>query len=169
MEFQEQQAPKVSVTALAVCVYRAIGAMDPDEKTRNPDYLAEKFIDQSPIVSLMGLSLNFAEAMENIRRTPPYLFFFVTARTKHIDATLGRELESGATQAVILGAGFDSRALRFHGNFPDVKFFEPDRPANQAIKRRLSRERIGPPPPTLVYVPLDFNTQTLGPALGDAG
>jgi len=169
VDSHEQQTGKLSVTALGACVYRAIGARDPDEETRNPDYLAEKFIDRLPIVPRMGLSLDFAEAIDRIRRTPRYLYFFVTARTKHLDAVLTRELESGAAQVVILGAGFDSRALRFHQKFPHVKFFEPDRPATQEIKRRLTRARIGPPPSTLVYVPLDFNTQSLGQALGRAG
>jgi len=156
---------KVSVTAMGACRWRAIGAKDPDLKTRNPDYLAEKFM----YYRWKGRQVNFAWAMRWIRRKRRLAFFYVTARTKHFDAILERELRSGATQVVILGAGFDSRALRFHRQFPKVKFFELDLPATQAIKRRLTRERIGPPPPTLVYAPIDFNTQTLDQALGRAG
>jgi len=35
---------EVSWTAEGVAALRAIGALCPDEKLRNPDYLAEKFV-----------------------------------------------------------------------------------------------------------------------------
>ncbi|MBU0516221.1 MAG: SAM-dependent methyltransferase [Proteobacteria bacterium] len=158
---------KVSATAVGACLYRAIGALDPDLKTRNPDYLAVKFF--APFYSRKEFQPNFARAMRWVRYRKRLAYYYVTARTRHFDAILERELRAGATQVVILGAGFDSRAFRFHRKFPRVKFFELDLPATQSIKRRLTRERIGPPPPTLVYTPIDFNTQTLGQALARAG
>ena len=35
---------RVSATAEAVCVLRAMASKHPDPKIRNPDYLAEKFV-----------------------------------------------------------------------------------------------------------------------------
>ncbi len=150
----------VSRTAQTTCSYRAIGAKDPDPKTRNPDYLAEKF---------MGQTYNFAVEIERIRRIPRKSYFYVTARTKHIDALLEKALRSGTSQVVILGAGLDSRGLRFHQQFPNVKFFELDLPATQEFKRGLVEKSVGPPPKTLVFAPIDFNTQTLGQVLTQAG
>jgi methyltransferase (TIGR00027 family) len=158
---------KVSATAVGACLYRAIGAHDPDEKTRNPDYLAPIFF--ATFYSRKEFQPDFSRAMRWVRFRKRLGYYYVTARTRHFDAILGRELRAGANQVVILGAGFDSRAWRFHKKFPRVKFFEMDLPATQAIKRRLSRAQIGPPPPTLVYTPIDFNTQTLGQALARAG
>jgi methyltransferase (TIGR00027 family) len=150
----------VSQTALTTCAYRAIGSLDPDPKTRNPDYLAGK---------LLGRVFDFAVEIGRYRAEPRRAFFFVTARTKHIDELLRESLQRGASQVVLLGAGLDSRAYRFHQEFPKVKFFEMDLPTTQEYKRGLAEKCIGPAPPTLIYTPIDFNTQTLGQALAKAG
>ena len=55
-------------------------------------------------------------------------------RTQVIDAEVARALGRGTTQVVLLGAGDDGRALRFGGG--GVRWFEVDRPAAQADKRR---------------------------------
>jgi methyltransferase (TIGR00027 family) len=151
---------QVSRTALSACALRAIGAQDPDPKTRNPDYLAEKFL---------GRKINFALEIQAIIQRPRRSFFFITARTKHIDAILEEEIKRGVGQVVILGAGLDSRGLRFHQRFPKVKFFELDLPATQKYKRGLVAKVVGKPPATLVFAPIDFNTQTLGEVLQAAG
>ncbi len=161
--------PQISITALLACAYRAIGAKNPDPLTRNPDDLAERLIGRSDIISRLGLTLDFEEAMARIRQGPTPAFFFVTARTKHIDAVLTRELTSGADQVVVLGAGFDTRARRFSSDFPAVNFFELDRPPTQETKRRLTDACLGPAPETLTYVPLDFNLESIGSALKRSG
>ncbi len=150
----------VSGTALSTCTYRAIGAKDPDPKTRSQDYLAEKFL---------GRTIDFQAEIKEIMRRPRRSYFFVTARTKHIDALLERELKGGVGQVVILGAGLDSRGIRFHARYPKVKFFELDLPATQAYKRDLVEKAVGKPPATLTFAPIDFNTQTLSQVLAAAG
>jgi hypothetical protein len=72
---------KVSVTAESVCALRAAGAMHPDPKLRNPDYLAEKFVDEA-FWRASPWRTNPALA----RHSPTY--FAVNARTHHIDALL---------------------------------------------------------------------------------
>jgi methyltransferase (TIGR00027 family) len=169
MEATQLPPPKISITALLACAYRAIGAKNPDPLTRNPDGLAEKLIGRSDIISRLGLTLDFDEAMARIRQRSSRPFFFVQARTRHIDAVLARELDSGAAQVVVLGAGFDTRARRFSPDFPEVRFFELDRPPTQETKRRLTAASLGPAPPTLTYVPIDFNTESIGQALERSG
>jgi len=73
---------------------------------------------------------------------------------------------SGAEQYVILGAGLDSFAWRQRGN---VRVFEVDHPATQAWKRdRL--EALGiPAPPELVWVPVDFEVESIADGLARAG
>jgi methyltransferase (TIGR00027 family) len=79
-------------------------------------------------------------------------YFVVNVRTHYIDAALKRAAAEGATQVVILGAGYDARALRFHT--PGVRFFEVDHPATQADKRaRL--EQVGAVPDHVRYAPID--------------
>lgn len=74
---------------------------------------------------------------------------------------------SAAPQAVLLGAGLDSRAWRMDA-LADVTVFEVDHPASQDDKRR----RIGDRQPVcgrLVYAPVDFRNDDLPAALADVG
>jgi methyltransferase (TIGR00027 family) len=59
------------------------------------------------------------------------------ARTRFFDERVLAALPAGIRQVVILGAGYDDRALRFRS--PGVRFFEVDHPATQQDKRRRLR------------------------------
>ncbi|KMY67346.1 hypothetical protein AAU61_10900 [Desulfocarbo indianensis] len=159
----------ISRTAYSAMAYRAVGGQDPDPATRNPDYLAIRLCNPAIIQDRLGLSLDFREAIKEIERRKRYLFYYVTARTKHMDRILAQALAQGAQQVVILGAGFDTRSHRFHAGRPQVRFFEVDTPAMVRIKQGLVRERLGDSPPTLSYVPLDFATQRLDREMARAG
>jgi O-methyltransferase involved in polyketide biosynthesis len=52
---------------------------------------------------------------------------------------LARAIDAGATQVVILGAGFDTRAYRLTDLLKDAKIFEVDRPQTQQVNRRRPR------------------------------
>jgi methyltransferase (TIGR00027 family) len=71
---------------------------------------------------------------------------------------------SGISQVVVLGAGFDTLALRLHRERPDVRFFECDHPATQRLKRRAveTHRRLGA---NLHLVELDLARTTLAAAL----
>jgi len=64
----------------------------------------------------------------------PWLRPHLLARTRFFDEATLAAIARGVTQVVILGAGYDDRALRFRA--PGVRFFELDHPATQADKRR---------------------------------
>ena len=153
---------RVSTTAESVCVLRAVAAKHPDAKIRNPDYLAEKFV--SPEV---WRTSPFRNDPERARHNPNY--FWVNARTHHMDALLVDALSTGVTQVVNLGAGFDSRAYRFRERFPQVRFFELDLPAMIAAKRERVVKIFGAVPDRVVLVPTDFTTRPLDEVLRDAG
>ena len=148
---------KVSTTAEAVCAYRALAAQHPDPKLRNPDDLAAKLCRwHSP------LPLDYASARPIIDQGEAYsAFFFVNARTHYFDAALRKAAAEGATQVVVLGAGFDSRAYRFHASLPQVRFFEVDLPASIEAKKARVAEVLGRLPDYVRYAPIDFNTQKL--------
>ena len=95
--------------------------------------------------------------------------FFLVLRARYtddvVDATLGREID----QLVLLGAGFDTTALRLVSGAP-VTIFEVDAPTTQAAKRavvaglpKVSDER------QIVWVPCDFEHETLRGRLLDSG
>jgi methyltransferase (TIGR00027 family) len=93
----------------------------------------------------------------------------INVRTHYIDAALRRALADGATQVVVLGAGYDSRAYRFRDAFPKVQFFEVDLPATSEMKRKRLTEVFGAVPAHVRYAPIDFDKQKLEevlPALG---
>jgi methyltransferase (TIGR00027 family) len=153
---------RVSTTAESVCVLRAVAAKHPDPKVRNPDYLAEKFVSPE-----FWRASPFRDDPDRARHNPNY--FWVNARTHHIDALLVEAVLTGATQVVNLGAGFDSRAYRFRERFPQTRFFELDLPAMIGAKRERVVKIFGAIPDRVVLIPTDFTTRPLDEVLRDAG
>src|SRR5262245_39609377 len=153
---------RVSTTAESVCALRAVAARHPDAKIRNPDYLAEKFVSEE-----VWRTSPLRTEPDRARHNPNY--FWVNARTHHMDALLIEALSAGATQVVNLGAGFDSGAYRFRDRFPQVRFFELDLPAMIQAKRERVVKIFGALPERVILVPTDFTTRPLDAVLREAG
>jgi len=91
----------------------------------------------------------------------------IALRTVAIDAAVHDAVAGGATQLVILGAGYDGRAWRTP-ELAAVRVFEVDHPATQGDKRRHLSEL--PPAPGLVsFVSIDFERESLAAVLDRAG
>ncbi len=156
---------RVFQSAEHVAFVRALSARDPREATRNPDYLAERLISGKlrrrlrPHFFIHG----------RMERAVPGAYGFQIARTRFGDDFLKPALLAGTTQVVVLGAGLDSRALRFGPAFPAARFFEVDVPGNQSAKRERLRALAPRDPLGLRFVPLDLNTAPLAGALAGAG
>ena len=94
---------------------------------------------------------------------------YMQVRTRLIDDALRAFVEEGGRQLVLLGAGYDCRALRMP-ELGGVRTFEIDHPATQADKR-ATLARIGATSPA-TYVTWNFEEQPmedLSEALGEAG
>lgn len=162
----------ISKTAIYVAAGRAVGAREPDPAARNPDYLAEQLLGDPAALgvdhpAVRALSLDYDEAMQD-----PEVIGIVRAmivRTRFIDAALERAIAGGATQVVILGAGFDSHAYRYRDLLKGVRVFEVDRPVTQTLKRRRVTDVLGGPPDNLTYVPIDFQHEDLRAVLSRHG
>jgi methyltransferase (TIGR00027 family) len=90
------------------------------------------------------------------------------ARTIFFDGQVLAGIETGLRQVVVLGAGYDDRALRFRT--PQVRFFEVDHPGTQADKRARLTRLLGPDAgrgPVLVAA--DFRVDVLPDVLAAAG
>lgn len=144
-----------SYTAEVAAAQRAYAAREKDEKIRNPDYLAEKFVSSAVSMDIGG--------------SKDCWHYAFTARTKHIDAVLKQEGANGIKQVVNLGVGYDTRAYRFHKTMPNVKFFELDMPVLIARKKEIVAKIFGAQPSYVIYVPIDFEKQSLKDALTKAG
>jgi methyltransferase (TIGR00027 family) len=90
------------------------------------------------------------------------------ARTRLIDDTLGRLVRGGIAQLVILGAGFDCRALRLEC-LREAVVFEVDHPATLARKLAVLQEQAKALPAKVRYVQMEFTRQQLAPTLDGAG
>src|SRR3981189_2050119 len=93
----------------------------------------------------------------------PRLRWFIAARSRMSEEALVEAVNNGATQLVVLGAGFDTLAYRtpFAGR---LRIFEVDFPATQARKRDMLAAAGISVPDTLTYVAVDFERQTLAEA-----
>ena len=95
----------------------------------------------------------------------PALVAHMQARTAFIDDAVLSAIAAGVTQVVVVGAGYDDRALRFRT--PGVRFFEVDHPVTQADKRR--RVELMGAAGDVTFVPVDLAGSDLGSALEAAG
>jgi methyltransferase (TIGR00027 family) len=94
-------------------------------------------------------------------RMSPGAMSFVVGRERYVDDYLIAGLRDGLDQVVLLGAGFDSRAYRIPG-IEKTRVFEIDQPATQELKLARLKRVINPLPAYVTFIPVDFNTQTLG-------
>jgi methyltransferase (TIGR00027 family) len=88
-------------------------------------------------------------------------------RTLEIDVRLRKAIADGARQVVILGAGLDGRAFRMH-ELADATVFEVDHPSTQKVKRDRAAG-LTPKARSIVFVPVDFEKDSLADALEAAG
>lgn len=106
------------------------------------------------------------------RRQPQQMGFMATIllRARFGEEELARAMDTqGVRQYVILGAGWDTFAWRRPDLMDRLTVFELDHPATQQAKRdRLAREGL-PAPGNLVFVPIDFTTQSLSARLQASG
>lgn len=89
----------------------------------------------------------------------------ILSRSRYAEDKLSKAIENGIRQYVILGAGMDSFALRQPDLKDKVMVFEIDHPATQATKRERLLKKYGKLPENLVFVPVDFEQQTVADAL----
>jgi methyltransferase (TIGR00027 family) len=85
---------------------------------------------------------------------------YVIARTKFIDAIVKECLSDGFTQIVIFGAGFDTRALRFHSEAQNARIYELDAAATQEAKISQYKKRHLNIPSNTVFIPIDFDKES---------
>ena len=155
-----------SRTAEYMALFRALESARPDDERLFEDGAAASFL--RPTLRAVAFAARFPPAHSLIvalidHRWPgPRLSGIV--RTRVIDDFVTGAMQAGCTQLVLLGAGYDTRATRLPAAAAST-VFEIDHPVTQARKRAT----LGQAPERLRYVPLDFESDALQPALIDAG
>jgi methyltransferase (TIGR00027 family) len=84
----------------------------------------------------------------------------ILLRNRYAEDELERAMARGLRQYVMLGAGLDSFALRRLDLASQLDIFELDLPATQGWKRQRLQQLGLAPPPSLHFVPADFERQT---------
>lgn len=157
---------KASRTAAYTCFSRACATREPNPYLRGPDTLAEAILPPLP-----RFMLDFTPLRKFLMRQmfPPGIYEYVCARTKVMDTAFLDALEARFAQIVLLGAGFDTRALRFSGNNHGTKVYELDVPTTQEPKIEIFRKKKFDIPPELIFVPIDFDREDIFEVLNKAG
>jgi methyltransferase (TIGR00027 family) len=155
-----------SETAMAVATLRALAASDEREEIRGADYLAEIFLTEESKKILKDLNIREWVLKNQI---PPGLYEYLIARTAWFDHLVARALRENIPQIVFLGAGYDSRSYRFKDLIRETRIFELDIHTTQQRKKELLHQANVPIPEQVVFVTINFNTDTLQEVLTKAG
>ena len=148
-----------SRTALRVAIRRAAHQVL-DRPPVFDDPLALRIIGSEEASKLSGASKLEEAASRTLRA-------FVAVRSRYAEDELAKSVSGGTRQYVVLGAGLDTFAFR--NPHAGLRVFEVDHPATQQWKRdQLQAAGIAIPAET-VFVPVDFERDTLSAGLERTG
>lgn len=151
---------KPSFTAEIDAVIRGVENQKPEGERLCYDPFANGFIGTTNRVVGMIPPLRKL-ALWYLERKHPFVLDCIPARTRYIDEYVNKCIDDGLEQLIILGAGYDSRAYRIERLKGRVTVFEIDHPATQKLKIEKVKKMLDPIPSNVVYVPIDFNKETL--------
>jgi methyltransferase (TIGR00027 family) len=157
----EQQASR---TALSAAMVRHMVYKDAHPDFPGTDDLARLFLPPN-IKSV----LFFPFFRRILRRKFVGGYEYIYARTIHFDQLFRQALDEDIPQIVLMGAGYDTRAVRFEGQIKSTRIFELDAPYTQEQKQ-VELQKAGIAVSSQVtYVPVNFSQQSLDKALLASG
>lgn len=155
----------LSRTAMWTNICRAMANMEVNSRFNGPDVLAGIFI--SPAKKFL---LSFEYIRKRIRKKlTPGAYEYLIARTQHYDNLFRHALDEDVPQIVMLGAGYDTRSIRFKDSIRHTRIFELDMPATQQHKIGLLQKANISIPRQLSFTPIDFSKDSLDDVLDKAG
>lgn len=157
---------KPSESALILTFCRALAAKDEREEIKGPDYLAEYFLTEESKKPLKD-SASRKWAIQKMITSPKYGYSI--SRTAYIDDIFKKYLSEDIPQIVILGAGYDTRAYRFHDLLGTTKIYEVDIQTTQKRKIDILEKNKIEIPGKITFVRINFETENLAEVLLKAG
>jgi methyltransferase (TIGR00027 family) len=145
-----------------MALFRAIETVPPSRKRLFADPFATIFLDNGlkKVIKLAAFPFIGRFIPKIIQRRGPGALSSGIARTKYIDDLLHQTIRNGVKQVMILGAGFDTRALRL-GFLDSVPVIEIDHPDTAKFKIEKLKEALGQLPQNVSYFQTDFNKESL--------
>jgi methyltransferase (TIGR00027 family) len=155
-----------SRTAEWTCMSRAASSFETDPCYQSGDRLAARLAPGflAALLRLRAIRTLFRRCL-----APKGMYEYVIARTKYVDATFAGALAERFRQIVLMGAGFDTRALRFQAELAATRVFELDAPLTQTAKLGRYRQRGLSLPPNLAFIPIDFEKESIAGKLRESG
>jgi len=150
-------------TSMGVAYVRATGNLYPKEKRLFEDPYSEKLL--SPLYKFFIFLQHSPRINDAIVKLKDLGWFF--CRFRYIDDVLKKSIKE--IEAVVnLGAGMDCRAYYIPG-VENIRYFEVDYPSVVETKKAQMKKILGKLPDHVIYVPIDFEKQSLDTELKKAG
>lgn len=157
---------KSSRTADFACLLRAASYVDRRQCYSGTDHIAYVLV---PAFFKLILKSRWLFRLFSLPFFPSGMYEYVIARTRYFDAVFVEALEHDFDQIVIFGAGFDSRALRFANLNRGTRVFELDAPTTQQEKLKAFQLKKLAVPENVIFVPIDFNKESVEDKMAQAG
>lgn len=160
---------RASVTAEAVCFWRALEAIRPEDRRALDDPYAHRFLSPLPTTWLRMARRTGGRLLSTIDEVAAAgTMNFATLRHRWMDDRfLQASAEGPFEQVLILGAGYDMRAWRLPTGGATV--FEIDHPATAGRKAAMLRRHGIAPPPHRRALTVDFAVEDFSQKLLDHG
>jgi methyltransferase (TIGR00027 family) len=153
------KAGKPSATAEAMAAARALGSVIYRREAILDDPYAEHFLGPrfAALYRLLRWSASDWLGRRIIRfydRKLPGALGYVLTRHRYFDDAIDEAVQRGVRQVVLVGAGYDSRALR-RPALAGARIIEVDHPDTQERKLRIVQRQLGELPRHVRYVPVN--------------
>jgi O-methyltransferase involved in polyketide biosynthesis len=114
---------KTSRTAEMTCLSRAASSLETNDHYHSGDHLAVSLL---PAFARVLIHIPVCRRFFVRILAPRGVYEYVIARTKYVDAAFEKALTERFDQILLFGAGFDTRALRFHSEAEHTGIFTPN-------------------------------------------
>lgn len=153
---------------MGAAAFRAVESMKNEDQRVCFDPYAKTFLSP-PLRIISKSSLLTRIALFYLSVKLPGIFNEIVSRTRYIDDRVIQSIDDSMTQLVILGAGFDTRAHRIPEVKQKMRVFEIDHPMTQRVKIKKIDKLFNGKSDHVVYVPVDFEYQTIRERLAECG
>jgi len=154
---------EASSTAVAVAALRAAHRLFDAPPWILDDPIAERLLDSTSRERLRGNPDQLAHPRIRALRSQ------VLLRSRYAEDRAAAAVQRGVRQLVMLGAGYDTFAYRQPSWAEALNVVEVDHPASQAAKRDSLRAAGIAVPANVTFIPVDFETETIGAGLRRGG
>jgi methyltransferase (TIGR00027 family) len=158
----------LSKTAIVAALYRTVAFKDFAGSRFGTDQFAFAFLP-FPLNFLCRFKFFRRKIKEKTEELTPGMYAYMIARTAFFDAMFQDALTSKTPQIVLLGGGYDTRALRYASFNQGTKVFDLDRAETTNRKLKCLNKARAERPSGYDLISIDFNRDSLLDRLVTAG